>query len=327
MPSTRPSRPTRRPLALALALTVALVLGLAAAGSAQAPAAAPTAAEQAAQALLTSQDWTGAAAAFERAIAAGASPNAHLHLSIALHNLGRYDDALAALTQAESAGVSPIAVAMRRARTYLRLGRLDEAFTAVDAATAAGFGALGQLDTDPELAPLRSDPRFAARRTAVEDNAKPCLRNPAYRKFDFWIGEWDVFPTGNPPAPGAPVSQSSIQLIADGCVILENYTSVTGYTGKSFNLWDAAKGRWQQTYIDNQGSLLEVYGQFRDDGNLYFEGPSQPPGSTGTLENRLTFFNLGEGGIRQVWEQSRDGGKTFTTVFDGTYRRRTDPPQ
>ena len=41
-----------------------------------------------------------------------------------------------------------------------------------------------------------------------------------------------------------------------------------------------------------------------------------------TLTNRITWTPNADGSVRQHWEQSFDGGKVWTTVFDGTYRRR-----
>jgi hypothetical protein len=37
---------------------------------------------------------------------------------------------------------------------------------------------------------------------------------------------------------------------------------------------------------------------------------------------RLTFFHQGPDRVRQLWEQSADGGRSWKTVFDGEYRRR-----
>jgi tetratricopeptide (TPR) repeat protein len=45
---------------------------------------------------------------------------------------------------------------------YARTGRLDEALARLEAALAAGFADRALLATDPDLAPLRDDPRFAA---------------------------------------------------------------------------------------------------------------------------------------------------------------------
>ena len=41
------------------------------------------------------------------------------------------------------------------------------------------------------------------------------------------------------------------------------------------------------------------------------------------LNTKLTFTPMVEGWVHQVWEQSPDGGKTWTSIFDGMYKPRS----
>jgi hypothetical protein len=41
-----------------------------------------------------------------------------------------------------------------------------------------------------------------------------------------------------------------------------------------------------------------------------------------TSRQRITWTPLEGGRLRQHWESSGDGGRTWKTVFDGTYARR-----
>ncbi len=143
----------------------------------------------------------------------------------------------------------------------------------------------------------------------------PCKTRPEYRQFDFWVGEWDVT---NPRGQQAGVN--SVQLILGDCVVFENWTGAGGGHGKSFNVYNAAKGKWQQTWVDNSGGVLELLGEYKDD-QMRFTGETVGRGGAKTLE-RLTFTKLGDGRVRQFWEQSTDGGKTWTVAFDGTYVRK-----
>lgn len=157
--------------------------------------------------------------------------------------------------------------------------------------------------------------------SAAAQAAKPCLTSAEHRRFDFWIGEWDVTPTLKPPA--GPPSQSRITSIEDGCVILESYRTAGGYSGKSFNAYHPVKKRWEQFWVDNKGQVHHYAGNFRD-GNLYYEaegvrsgGPSSAPARA-----RMTFFNHGPDQVRQLGESSTDEGKTWTVSYDLTYRRK-----
>jgi hypothetical protein len=144
--------------------------------------------------------------------------------------------------------------------------------------------------------------------------ANPCGARPEYRQFDFWIGEWEVQAGGN------HAGTNSVQLILGDCVIFENWTGARGMTGKSFNIYNAAKNKWQQTWVDSSGSVLELYGEFKD-GAMRLVG--ERPGPNGVrVVNKLTFTPLEGGRIRQLWESSQDDGKSWNTVFDGLYIRK-----
>ena len=154
-----------------------------------------------------------------------------------------------------------------------------------------------------------------ARAQTATPRQPPCKARPEYRQFDFWVGEWDV---QNPQ--GQPAGTNSVQLILGDCVVFENWTGARGGQGKSFNVYNAAAGRWQQTWVDNSGSVLELRGEYRDN-QMRFTGETKGADGRVTLE-RLTFTRVSADRVRQFWEQSADGGKTWTVAFDGTYIRK-----
>lgn len=143
---------------------------------------------------------------------------------------------------------------------------------------------------------------------------QPC-REAAHRQLDFWVGEWEV-----QGPKGKTAGVSTVQLILNNCVVFENWTGASGYTGKSFNLYDARERKWKQFWVDDRGGMLEFTGEFRD-GAMRYEGQSIAQDGR-PVTDRLTFFPLAEGRVRQLWEQSPDKGKTWNTVFDGTYIRK-----
>jgi hypothetical protein len=144
---------------------------------------------------------------------------------------------------------------------------------------------------------------------------QPCRASEAYRQLDFWVGEWEVH-----GPKGKTVGTSSVQLILNDCVVFENWSGAGGSTGKSFNLYDAQARKWKQVWVDNQGNILEFVGEFKD-GAMRYSGESLAQNGK-PVWDRLTFFPLAEGRVRQLWEQSPDQGKTWNTVFDGTYIRK-----
>jgi hypothetical protein len=145
--------------------------------------------------------------------------------------------------------------------------------------------------------------------------AQPCKASQEYRQLDFWVGEWEV-----QGPKGKTVGASNVQLILGDCVVFENWTGAGGYTGKSFNLYDASVHKWKQFWVDDRGGMLEFTGEFKD-GAMRYTGASTAQDGKPVID-RLTFFPLAEGRVRQLWEQSPDEGKTWKTVFDGTYIRK-----
>lgn len=217
--------------------------------------------------------------------------------------------------------VAPPTVELQRARELARAGQAPEALAALARAAAGGFGGLALVESDPDLASMRALPGWAEVRAALDRNMRPCAYAAEYRQFDFWVGEWEVRSSTAPP--GLPPARSRIELVEDECVIAEHYANAAGYSGRSLNVYDRDTKRWEQFWVDNKGGRHHYVGTGRD-GNLYYEadgvrfgGPGAPPGKV-----KMTFFAQGRDQVRQLIEQSLDGGKTWAVVFDGIYTRR-----
>ena len=149
---------------------------------------------------------------------------------------------------------------------------------------------------------------------AQTPNAVPCSASE-YRRFDFWLGEWDVF---NPA--GTKVGDSRIEKIIGDCVLLESYSGKKGYEGKSFNVYNASTRQWQQFWVDNAGAVLELSGTLR--GNALAYSGSTRDSAGAVTRHRLTFFPVVRDSVRQLWEQSTDDGTNWTVAFDGRYVRK-----
>ena len=103
-----------------------------------------------------------------------------------------------------------------------------------------------------------------------------------------------------------------------GCVIFENWEPGPGGAGKSFNIYNTVTKKWEQYWVDATGRIPHYFGEFRDDGNLYYEADQ-----FGTASKvRMTFFDQGPDQVRQLGHVSTDGGKTRTVSFHLTYLRK-----
>ena len=141
-----------------------------------------------------------------------------------------------------------------------------------------------------------------------------CAAGP-FREFDFWVGEWDVR-----DAAGKTAGVNRIASEENGCVLVERWNSAAGGHGQSYNYYDPAAGKWKQLWV-GLGILLHMEGGLVD-GSMRLEGPLQylKEGRKTTL--RGTWSKLPDGRVRQHFEESDDGGKSWSTWFDGYYTRR-----
>ena|SRR6185312_10608659 len=134
----------------------------------------------------------------------------------------------------------------------------------------------------------------------------------AYRQFDFWQGEWNVA-----TADGKLVGRDRIEKAYGGCVLQEHWTSVDGGTGGSVTLYDMSRKVWHQTWVDSTGTLVVLEGGLKD-GAMIMTGEMTDGGKR--VQDRMSWTPLGAK-IRQLWETSSDGGKTWTTIFDVYYSK------
>jgi len=156
----------------------------------------------------------------------------------------------------------------------------------------------------------------AANAQSASAPARPC-QGPEHRQFDFWVGQWDVFVPS-----GKKAGENRIEVIADGCALLEQWSGSGAVTGKSLSIYDAADKRWHQTWVDNGGTLLMLAGGLIDGSIVMSTAPlSDATGSATNDVQRVTWTPAADGSVRQLWESSTDRGKTWTVLFDGRYVR------
>ena len=136
-----------------------------------------------------------------------------------------------------------------------------------------------------------------------------------HRQFDFWIGDWNVT-----TPDGAPAGRNRIESMLEGCVLRESWTGARGSSGTSYNAYDRRTRKWHQTWMDDRGGVLQLDGGLTD-GKMVLTGETRDTTGAPVL-NRLTWQETAPGAVRQLWETSADGGKSWTVAFDGRYRKR-----
>jgi len=131
------------------------------------------------------------------------------------------------------------------------------------------------------------------------------------RAFDFWTGTWNVTDTSS----GELAGHNRIEPVLGGRALHEHWRGVSGLEGESLNVYDEQRGRWHQTWVSSDGMLLMLDGGVRD-------GAMEMRGGTGDgALHRIRWRPHADGTVTQRWDESGDGGASWTLLFEGLYRR------
>ncbi|HEX4684445.1 MAG TPA: hypothetical protein VH277_17130 [Gemmatimonadaceae bacterium] len=309
-----------RGIVIALLGTASIVQSqtVAPAGSASPPSADL---QRAAQAFARS-DWTASrdlygslAAAFpQHAIS-------RFRLGVAQLELGSLREAETNLRRGETLGIPAGQAAFRIAQLYGMSGAADSTIAELRRAADNGLTVAPQaLQADRHFDTVRNDARWPAVLDAFDAVTQPCKHDSHFREFDFWVGDWDVRPTGQ--AATGPAARNTVTLDDGDCVVTEHWSAPAGSVGQSFNIYDRSYGEWRQTWVDNLGGQHDYRGHLVGK-NMVFEGTTPAAnGKPGRVPTRLKFFRLGPDSVRQFSEVSGDGGHTWQVNYDLMYVRR-----
>lgn len=228
-----------------------------------------------------------------------------------------YNHAIEALERSAGLKFRTPQLRLAMARAYSSLNNPSKALENLDSALATGFANYKLVDSDPLLESVRKDSRYNAMREKFLTAAYPCRDLPESRQFDFWLGEWNVHPTAN---MSAAAGYNKITRAAQGCLIVENWTSSGPHEGMSLNYFNPITRKWTQNWAGSGQDVQEFTdGEFKD-GMMRFKYVGRNPDGT-TYPGRLTFTPF-DGKVRQHAERTADEGKTWQTVYDLTYVRK-----
>jgi len=233
--------------------------------------------------------------------------------------LNHHEKAITAFDRALQINARQPGLRLAMAKSYAALDNNDKAIAMLDSALATGFANFKSLDADPQLENVRKDPRYSSLHDRMLATAYPCLALPEARMLDFWIGDWNVFPTANLTVQAGT---SKVTKRSQGCVIFEDWHATGPHEGVSINYFDPVSRKWKQKWAGASQDITEFEGEFAGNALVYLANSIGRNGQP--LKTRMTFTDLAPGKVRQHGEQSNDEGKTWATTFDFTYIRKSD---
>jgi len=88
-----------------------------------------------------------------------------------------------------------------------------------------------------------------------------------HRQCDFWVGEWDVYPTGKDNV----VAHSLIESVYGRCGVRENWMRPSGTGDGSLNIYLPKEIVGRQTWIDSNSACVDFKGGWDED-QMIMEG-------------------------------------------------------
>lgn len=143
----------------------------------------------------------------------------------------------------------------------------------------------------------------------------PCCTSD-HDAFDFWIGEWEVYDT-----LGSKVGENTILQLEDNCLITEHWRGSKGTTGRSMNYFNSADSTWNQIWVDNSGSVLQMKGS----GNgsvMTLKSNSTPGQKVDYYYHQVVWTRNEDDSVTQKWTLHDQEGEEISLAFLGIYRKK-----
>jgi hypothetical protein len=148
----------------------------------------------------------------------------------------------------------------------------------------------------------------------------PKCEGANYDAFDFWVGEWDVYPNAAEGEP-AKVADSRIEKVSAGCAIRETWMPLQGRGGTSLSAYDPKTEGWHQLWVGGSPGRTFFDGGAVDR-KMVLTGQWGKARDGTPLLVRMTYSLQEDGSVRQHGQASKDQGLTWTDYFDLIYRRK-----
>ncbi len=135
---------------------------------------------------------------------------------------------------------------------------------------------------------------------------------PEHGQLDFWLGNWTCKWDGGQ-------GTNRIEKILDDRVIYEQFDGRPGMNllGRSYSTYDSQLGRWRQTWVDNEGSYLDLVGGREGDRFVLLLVRL----NEAIPFKRMLFQNIAAEGFDWHWQASTDRGRSWRDNWHIRYSR------
>lgn len=134
--------------------------------------------------------------------------------------------------------------------------------------------------------------------------------------FNFWLGDWQLKWLSN--EGDTIVSANQVEFILSEKTIQENFSSPSGFKGKSWSVFTPS-GEWKQTWVDNSGGYLEFTGAKSGDSLIFTMEPAMI--NEKPTIRRMVFFDIKPDSFTWRWQSALAGSQKWETKWEIFYER------
>ena len=132
-----------------------------------------------------------------------------------------------------------------------------------------------------------------------------------YRDFDFIVGNWEYRTSG-----GYVVGEQVITKQGEGCAIIEEWTEVSGITGRGMSFVDPKTGLWRQVWMSSRFHI-DYSGGLDESGAMVLEGTMYPTNGDISSRVRGVWTKQTDGSIKKEFLRFDEKTNKWNTFFDG----------
>lgn len=140
----------------------------------------------------------------------------------------------------------------------------------------------------------------------------PCASGERpYRDFDFILGTWEFR-----SPDGTKIGDQVITRRGGGCVIVEEWTEVSGLTGLGMSFVDPRTGRWRQVWVSSRFHI-DYAGGLDESGAMVLEGTMHPASGGPSSRVRGLWTRQADGSLKKEFQMFDENENRWKTFFSG----------
>lgn len=160
----------------------------------------------------------------------------------------------------------------------------------------------------------------AAESTQSQRSGPACSENRSpYRDLDFLVGRWEFF-----TLDGEKIADQTYTSRGDGCLVLEDWSELSGKNGTGMNFVDPISGKWRQVWMSSRFHI-DYSGGFVDNGEFVLEGRMYPTNGDPARAVKGIYTRNQDGSVTKDFLEFDEMSKSWRRSFIGVARRRAQP--